>query len=81
MATDDPRPGFRTRAIHAGGRPDPATGARAVPIHAAAASAAEAGPDVVQDRCLEIEPARFAGGLHTAGFDTGVIDSRRRGPM
>jgi O-acetylhomoserine (thiol)-lyase len=25
--------GFRTRAIHAGGRPDPATGARAVPIY------------------------------------------------
>ena len=27
------RPGFRTRAVHAGGRPDPATGARAVPIY------------------------------------------------
>ena len=26
-------PGFRTRAVHAGGRPDPATGARAVPIY------------------------------------------------
>jgi O-acetylhomoserine (thiol)-lyase len=25
--------GFRTRAVHAGGRPDPATGARAVPIY------------------------------------------------
>lgn len=25
--------GFRTRALHAGGRPDPATGARAVPIY------------------------------------------------
>ena len=25
--------GFRTRAIHAGGRPDPTTGARAVPIY------------------------------------------------
>ncbi len=48
---------------------------------AAAATAAEAGLDVVQDRCLKIEHARFAGGLHTAGFDTGVIDSRRRGPM
>ncbi len=32
MATDD-GPGFRTRAVHAGGRPDPATGARAVPIY------------------------------------------------
>jgi O-acetylhomoserine (thiol)-lyase len=27
------RPGFRTRAVHAGGRPDSATGARAVPIY------------------------------------------------
>ena len=26
-------PGFRTRAVHAGGRPDPTTGARAVPIY------------------------------------------------
>jgi O-acetylhomoserine (thiol)-lyase len=26
-------PGFRTRAVHAGGRPDPGTGARAVPIY------------------------------------------------
>ena len=25
--------GFRTRALHAGGRPDPVTGARAVPIY------------------------------------------------
>ncbi len=44
----------------------------------AAASAAGAGLDVVQNRCLKIEHARFAGGLHVAGFDTGVIDSRRK---
>ncbi len=44
---------------------------------AAAAAAARAGLDVVQNRCLKIEHARFAGGLHSAGFDTGVIDSRR----
>jgi hypothetical protein len=31
------------------------------------------------DRCLKVEHARFAGGLHLAGFDTGVIDSRRWG--
>lgn len=31
--TSDDRPGFRTRAVHAGGRPDPVTGSRAVPIH------------------------------------------------
>ncbi len=30
---EDRRWGFRTRALHAGGRPDPATGARAVPIY------------------------------------------------
>ncbi len=44
----------------------------------AATTAADAGLDVVQDRCIKIEHARFAGGLHTAGFDTGVIDSRRQ---
>ena len=43
----------------------------------AASTASAAGVDVVQNRCLKIEHARFAGGLHTAGFDTGVIDSRR----
>ena len=37
-----------------------------------------AGLDVVMDRCLKIEHARFNGGLHLAGFDTGVISSRRR---
>ncbi|HUR74641.1 MAG TPA: CoA-binding protein [Sporichthya sp.] len=43
------------------------------------ARAAEAGLNVVSDRCLKIEHARFiGGGLHLAGFDTGVIDSRRR---
>jgi O-acetylhomoserine (thiol)-lyase len=30
---DDHRWGFRTRALHAGARPDPTTGARAVPIY------------------------------------------------
>lgn len=44
----------------------------------AAARAQEAGLEVVQDRCLKIEHARFAGGLHLAGFDTGVISSKRR---
>ncbi|HCX85070.1 MAG TPA: CoA-binding protein [Micrococcales bacterium] len=37
----------------------------------------EAGLEVVMDRCLKIEHARFHGGLHLAGFNTGVIDSRR----
>lgn len=38
----------------------------------------EAGMQVVMNRCLKIEHARFAGGLHRAGFDTGVISSRKR---
>jgi uncharacterized protein len=37
-----------------------------------------AGLDVVMNRCVKIEHARFAGGLHLAGFDTGVISSRRQ---
>jgi len=37
----------------------------------------EAGLSVVTDRCLKIEHARFHGGLHLAGFSTGVISSRR----
>lgn len=44
-----------------------------------AARAEGAGLTVVMDRCLKVEHARFAGGLHLAGFDTGVISSRRRG--
>ena len=44
----------------------------------AARMALDAGLAVVQDRCLKIEHARFAGGLHLGGFDTGVITSRRR---
>jgi uncharacterized protein len=44
----------------------------------AAAIASAAGLAVVMDRCLKIEHARFAGGLHLAGFDTGVISARRR---
>ena len=44
----------------------------------AAALATAAGLDVVMDRCLKIEHARFKGGLHLAGFDTGVLSSRRR---
>ncbi|GAB2938659.1 CoA-binding protein [Rhodococcus aerolatus] len=45
---------------------------------AVAREAEAAGQTVVMDRCLKIEHARFAGGLHLAGFDTGVVDSRRR---
>jgi len=44
----------------------------------AAEIAHEGGLAVVMNRCLRIEHARFAGGLHLAGFETGVISSRRR---
>lgn len=37
-----------------------------------------AGRTAVMDRCLKTEHARFRGGLHMAGFDTGVISSKRR---
>ena len=47
----------------------------------AARKAADAGLLVVQDRCLKIEHARFSGRLHLAGFNTGVISSRRRRPI
>lgn len=47
---------------------------------AVAARAEAAGLEVVMDRCLKVEHARFHGGLHIAGFDTGVISSRRRPP-
>lgn len=39
--------------------------------------AAEAGLDVVMDRCLKIEHARYIGRMHVLGFDTGVISARR----
>jgi predicted CoA-binding protein len=39
--------------------------------------ASSAGLNVVSNRCVKIEHARFHGGLHLAGFDTGVISSRR----
>jgi predicted CoA-binding protein len=42
-----------------------------------AARGTAAGLTVVMNRCLKIEHARFAGGLHLAGFNTGVISSRR----
>jgi uncharacterized protein len=47
----------------------------------AAAIVHATGRNVVMDRCLKIEHARFAGGLHLAGFDTHVVSSRRRRPL
>ncbi|MEO6956975.1 MAG: CoA-binding protein [Antricoccus sp.] len=43
-----------------------------------AANAEAAGMTVVMDRCVKIEHARFHGGLHYAGFDTGVVSSKRQ---
>ena len=37
-----------------------------------------AGRTAVMNRCLKIEHARFCGGLHLSGFNTGVISSSRR---
>ena len=47
----------------------------------AAQTALDAGLNVVQDRCLKIEHARFSGKLHLGGFDTGIISSKRRRPI
>jgi predicted CoA-binding protein len=43
----------------------------------AARIAREAGLEVVMDRCVKIEHARFFGGLNLVGMNTGVITSRR----
>jgi predicted CoA-binding protein len=43
----------------------------------AAGKAQEAGLTVVQDRCMKIEHARFFGGLHTVGLNTGVILAKK----
>jgi uncharacterized protein len=48
-------------------------------IHEGAAQRArEAGLEVVMDRCMKIEHARFFGGLNTIGMNTAVISARRR---
>jgi predicted CoA-binding protein len=39
--------------------------------------APDAGLHVVMHRCLKIDHPRWAGALHLAGFETGVISSRR----
>jgi len=43
----------------------------------AADRARAAGMDVVMNRCVKIEHARFFGGLNLVGMNTGVITSRR----
>jgi predicted CoA-binding protein len=44
----------------------------------AARIAREGGLEVVMDRCVKIEHARFFGGLNLVGMNTGVVTSRRR---
>lgn len=38
----------------------------------------EQGLTVVMDRCIKVEHARFHGGLHLLGFDTGVISAKKQ---
>lgn len=45
---------------------------------ASAGRARAAGLEVVMDRCVKIEHARFFGGLSTVGLNTAVISSRKR---
>lgn len=44
----------------------------------AAIDAEKRGLTVVMDRCIKVEHARFHGGLHLMGFDTGVISAKRQ---
>ena len=46
----------------------------------AARRAREAGLEVVMDQCMKVEHARFFGGLHTLGLNTGIVSSRRWNP-
>lgn len=96
--------GFDTLLLHAGQKPDSATGARAVPIYqttsfvfddairlgakvnwmqlgvvhmASRKKALAAGLQVVMDRCMKIEHARFHGGMNVTGLRTGVISAKK----
>jgi predicted CoA-binding protein len=48
-------------------------------LHSAEAAhkAVGAGLSYIEDRCIKIEHARFFGGLHTIGLNTGVILSKK----
>ncbi len=45
----------------------------------AARTATEAGVDVIMDRCIKVEHARFIGRMHWLGFNTSRITSVRGG--
>ena len=45
---------------------------------AAAQRALDAGLDVVMDRCVKLEHARFYGGQNLIGLNTGVISAKRQ---
>ncbi|MDE0008804.1 MAG: CoA-binding protein, partial [Gammaproteobacteria bacterium] len=42
--------------------------------------ARDAGIDVVMDRCLKIEHARYIGRMHVLGFNTNTLSARREVP-
>ncbi len=46
----------------------------------AAEIASAGGLDVVMDRCMKIEHARYIGRMHWLGFNTGTISAQRRTP-
>jgi uncharacterized protein len=46
-----------------------------------AAIARQGGLDVVMDRCLKVEHARWLGRMHWLGFNTGRVTARRRAPV
>ena len=41
----------------------------------------EAGLDVVVDRCIKVESARFDGGLSIGGLNSGILSARRFRPL
>jgi predicted CoA-binding protein len=43
--------------------------------------AVDGGVDVIMDRCLKVEHARYMGRMHWLGFNTGRITSVRSGPQ
>ena len=54
-SADDDGPGFATRALHAGGDPDPSTGSRAPPIHQTTSYVFEDADDAAGQFALEKE--------------------------